>query len=130
MNKKLYFTNPEFRYDEINVTVRLGDKWAGMGLFGEGLCPGEFVELVETGTEASYGTAVWAGCLLATVGELAIAEDLLKLEHDESCQSFEGLVAELCQVYELDVLDTDDLVTVCFFIPTGYTPGETENKAA
>ena len=47
--KKLYFQNPEFRYGEINVTVRLGHKWST----GLSTAPAihEAVQLTEAATD-------------------------------------------------------------------------------
>jgi len=115
--KKLYFQNPEFRYDEINVTVRLGRKWAT----GLSTAPAidEVVQLTEAGTERSYGPAIWRGSLLLTMAELMTARSVLELEHDPDCQNIAGLVAELCSVYGLGYMLSDQMLTVCFFKPVG-----------
>ena len=115
--KKLYFQNPEFRYGEINVTVRLGHKWAT----GLSTAPAiyEAVQLTEAGTERSYGSAIWLGSLSLTMAELMTARGVLELEHDPDCQNIAGLVAELCSVYGLGEISADQRLTVCFFKPVG-----------
>jgi len=115
--KKLYFQNPEFRYGEINVTVRLGRKWSA----GLSTAPAldEIVHLTETGTERDYGPAIWCGSLSITVAQLIVANSILELEHDPDCRNIAGLVAELCSAYGLDEIQADQMLTVCFFLPLG-----------
>jgi hypothetical protein len=119
----LLFTNPEFRYDEPNVTVRMGRKWAD-----KGLRPGTIVELRET-DGLTYGDAVWLGCMVLAVADLK-HESILALEHDPDCVTFEGIVAELCSVYDLAEIDEAALVTVCIFRPIAGMLAGNNSRAA
>ena len=110
--KKLLFSNPVFEPGQMNVTVRMGDKWAK-----QGLVPSNTIELVETEGEKPLGFATWAGCMVLSVGQLWEARGVLDLEHDPDCRSYSGLIGELGQVYGVDEIDEGQVVTVVFFVP-------------
>lgn len=125
-DEPLLFTNPEFRPLEVNVTVRMGRKWAD-----KGLAPGAVIELAET-DGPTYGDAIWHGCLVITAEQLSIepAPALLLLEHDPDCTTFEGIIGELCDVYGLEEIEAEQELTVCFFQPVAGMLQKNDSKAA
>ena len=107
----LHFTNPVFRYSEVNVTVRLGTKWAGFGVQ-----PGTPINLYKDPENLKIDEAVWSGCCVFNAHQLQTAGPILRLEHDPSCRTFEGLIEELASVYNTIITPTT-LLTVVFFVP-------------
>lgn len=101
--KKLYFKNPVFG-EGVEITVRLGLKWAGSHLYD--------VKLTDTETGENFGRAEIRGVLSLPFGR--IPAQLLVLEHDPVCRHKGGLRRELERVYERPVPDKQ-MVTILFF---------------
>lgn len=101
--KKLLFSNPVF-HDGINVTCRNGYKWADS--------LGEIVKVAETGNEEEWHYGLILGVLTCKLNK--IPETVLAMEHDPSCRTSEGLIAEMKRVYG-DDLPEDAPTTVLFF---------------
>ena len=111
---ELEFKNPEFRYDEVNITVRLGTKWAD-GRIGSG----DVIRLVEHNSDRNFGEALVLGYFTVKARQLAENDAILEHEHDEECKTWAGLEAELKRVYGLDEIDPGTFLTIIVFEPAG-----------
>ncbi|MBI2055918.1 MAG: hypothetical protein HYT37_00875 [Candidatus Sungbacteria bacterium] len=103
MLHELLFKNPVFN-EGLNVTVRNGDKWMKVNI-------GDELLIKETGKDEviTKGTVVMRALYAAHL----IPERLLANEHDPSCRSLAGLLAEMKRVYS-DFTE-DSPVTVILF---------------
>lgn len=101
----LYFKNPVFN-PGVNVTVRLGDKWFG-STGARNIHP-----VHNTETSQQVGLARIVTVFLSKLGDIPMG--ILALEHDPSCVTREGILAEMQRVYAPTV-GPDDLVTVILF---------------
>ena len=101
--KTLLFSNPVF-HKGINVTCRNGYKWASS--------MGELVNVKDTDGTTDYGMAHVLGVMTVCLNK--IPESVLILEHDPSCQTVEGIITEMKNVYGDDLKD-DAPTTVLFF---------------
>jgi len=101
--KTLLFSNPVF-HEGINVTCRNGYKWAGE--------MGSLVNVQDTDGTTDYGMAHVLGVMTVCLNR--VPESVLALEHDPSCRTREGIIAEMQKVYG-DGLKEDAPTTVLFF---------------
>ena len=101
--KTLLFSNPVF-HNGINVTCRNGYKWAGE--------MGSIVNVRDTDGTTDYGLAHVLGVMTVCLDR--VPESVLALEHDPSCRTREGIIAEMKEVYGDDLKD-DAPTTVLFF---------------
>lgn len=103
---QLKFAKPVFR-DAINVTVRLGQKWATQTSIGDRLeiasCEGE-----------TLGEAGVVGIVVCPLGD--IPSGLLAIEHDPACRTAAGLAEELARVYG-KTIEPYQMVTALLFRP-------------
>lgn len=99
----LYFKNPLFTDEPIQITVRLGTKWADIR---------GFLDVKKTGEPDK-----WIRTVEAIYTEVCpfngIPDNWLKYEHDPLCQHMDGLKSALKEAYG-DKFDEDELVTVVF----------------
>lgn len=102
---ELLFDNPRF-HQGLNVTVRLGTKWAF------NVRVGDTVNLARASGGSVIQTAIIQGIVMCKLDELP--EALLALEHDPSCRTREGLRDELARVYKLDINDDAWVVALIF----------------
>ena len=101
--KTLLFSNPVF-HKGLNVTCRNGFKWADS--------LNEVVEVRDTDNTTDYGLGYISGVLTLPLNQ--IPEGILQYEHDPSCRTTEGIIAEMRNVYG-DKLDENAPTTVLFF---------------
>ena len=103
MHRTLLFSNPVF-HNGINVTCRNGYKWSD--------AQGELVHVKDSDSDEDYGMAHILGVLTCKLDK--IPEEVLTLEHDPSCRTREGIIAEMKRVYGKE-LRRDAPTTVLFF---------------
>lgn len=101
--KTLLFSNPVF-HRGINVTCRNGYKWAKS--------MGDIVNIRDTDGTTDYGMAHILGIMTVCLDK--IPECVLSLEHDPSCQTVDGIITEMKNVYGDDLKDNAP-TTVLFF---------------
>lgn len=105
---KLLFKNPVFYLGKVNTTVRLGDKWLNAVKVGDEL------EVYETGRE----TVVIGRAVVENVSYFdhfgGVPINVLRLEHDPECHSYEGLVKAMVRAYGPE-FNENNPVTVVFF---------------
>lgn len=101
--EQLLFSNPVF-HDGINVTCRNGYKWASE--------MGTIVNLMDTDGTTDYGMAHILGIMTVCLNK--IPEEILSLEHDPSCRTRDGIIAEMRNVYGEDLKENAP-TTVVFF---------------
>lgn len=106
MTEDLLFDNLVF-HEGLNITVRRGDKTEQY--------PKERQYIHARSNRPPHDVVLCD--LLASINLRfdEIPEGLLALEHDPTCQTFEGLLKELTRIYF--TFNTYDLVTIIFFIP-------------
>ena len=95
--KQLKFSKPTFHEGE-NITVRRGTQWSGVS----GVVPinDELCALVLYTQSFVF---------------MGITDDDLKLEHDISCRTRDGLYLELRRVYH--GFNPNEIVTIIHFVP-------------
>lgn len=113
MDHRIKFAYPTF-HPGLNVTVRRGSKWHHR-LRSE-------MERIESPTLTlttldDYAMVSSCEVLFLRTYELReIPQAVLDLEHDKSCHTLDGLMDELCSVYDGEAISSADLVTVIGFI--------------
>lgn len=103
--KELFFEKATY-HKGVNVTVRRGLKWTQL------VRPGDEVYLSETGG-AIRNSARIVGVVITPFNKLS--RHTIKLEHDEMCHTYNGLLREMQTVY--DGFQPDEEVTYLMFIP-------------
>jgi len=104
----LLFQNPVF--SEMNVTVRLGDKWKNrVGV-------GDIVSVRETGKEDIHLIDAEIKQILSVKFKLlnGVYSNLLKFEHDPNCRNYKGLTETMTSVYG-PTFNVDSIITVLAF---------------
>ena len=99
----LLFDKPVF-HSGINVTCRNGYKWAQE--------MGSIVNVRDTDGTTDYGLAHILGIMTVKLNK--IPECVLTLEHDSNCQTLDGIITEMKNIYGQD-LKEDAPTTVVFF---------------
>ena len=115
---RLEFLNPEFG-EGIKATVRLGEKWRD---WKKGKVQ-PFVPVFQTGEEELFGRAEITGVLYGQFSDMA--QIACPVNHDESCQTEEGLVEAMIAAYGDDFDAATAMVTVVFF---KFYPQEEEDE--
>ncbi len=111
---ELLFLNPCVNVGDINLTVRLGDKWLKQANVGDNIVICKTPEEEGgTATATQLANAVIVGQMFLPFSQ--IPPSLLKLEHDPECRSFAGLVRAMTAAYgtSFDINTAD--VTLLFF---------------
>ena len=115
----LKFQNPTFNNGNLNYTVRLGDKHAGLGI-------GETVLLAKPNGELLHMATIESviKCQLWNIPAVVMDK-----EHDERCRTLAGLQKILSDVYSLDGLHKRSgglahLIVTCI----GFTPHGREGR--
>lgn len=104
---KLLFTNPVF-ISGVNLTCRKGDKWANAKE------PKGGFPIVNTATpDQIVGYAYDTFTESWTFKDLKEFEGLLTQEHDPECQTYDGLLKKMKEVYP-DFTEEDE-VTMLYF---------------
>ncbi len=106
MAETLLFKNPTF-HKGVNVTVRDGLKW---DMIVDQLP--KSVPFGETDGEV-LGTAMIIGKMVMPAS--TVPDEVLSLEHDESCRSLEGLIEGMQRAYG-ESWSPSNTVTVLFFV--------------
>lgn len=101
----LYFANPVF-HTGINITVRDDNEWMKKAEIGDEL----FLQKTGEGK---------VGFIVPLVGKMYlplnwIPDEVLNLEHDPLCRTFDGLLHEMRRVYRPEFSITN-MVAVLFF---------------
>lgn len=102
---RLYFLNTEMR-NGLNVTVRLGTKWAMKCSVGDSF------EIFKTGESKPESFGVLEG--MAILPFMNIPKQFLDLEHDSSCHDLIGLQRAMNAAYG-DKFTPNSLCTVLMF---------------
>ena len=101
---KLDFSNAVFN-DEINVTVRRGDKWGVAN-------PDDVFHITDHGK--STGTAALIRAVIRTRFD-SLTDDDLEAEHDPACRTTEGLLKVMGRVYP-EFQEDEDVTLLVFTV--------------
>ena len=101
----IFFKNPVFKKNGLNLTVRKGLKWS--------LCllSGEKIMLNETGSELCICSAKILNVKAMSFHDLKDSD--LIYEHDPKCRSVKGLTKVMKDVY--NNFDERELITLVYF---------------
>ena len=94
--KDLYFVDPSFNKNTLNLTVRRGDKWKNY--VGD-------VRIINTSTNEVINTGKIVYSENIVFNQLSDRD--LVLEHGEDCRTVEGLLEVLQDIYESFSIDEE-----------------------
>ena len=106
MEHELLFINPELKED-LNVTVRRGDKWYQKASVGD------LVVIKETETMTTISMGRIRG--IAYIPYLLIPQEWLELEHDHLCRNRHGLLQAMIRAYPNFSSNGKEMITVIIF---------------